>query len=120
MSVEILQKILEILETNFPTKEDTDAYHTGTYTAPAGTTTTITMRISKGWRVRIKHFYADAVADCSYIWYAKGWTVEGNEYEFTRGFNLEQLETIILQITNTGTVDQSIDVFVKGWGRKIG
>jgi len=120
MSVEILQKILEILETNFPTKEDTDAYHAKTYVAPAGATTTITMRVSKGWRVRIKHLYADAAPNCSYVWYAGGWIVEGNEYEFMRGFNLEQLKSIILKITNTGTVDQSIDVFVKGWGRKIG
>jgi len=121
MSVEsLLTRIAEILEANFPTGKDVEVYFTSTETVPANSTFTLTVEVPRNWKVKIKEVYADAAPDCTYEWHLIHWSVVGNEYAFVRGVDMEELQRITLKVTNAGAAAQKVDVYIKGWGRKLG
>jgi hypothetical protein len=120
MSVEnLLARILDILETNFPRSGDEPAYSAATVTIPASSSATITWRISPEWLARIRHLYADAAPRCSYEWTLSGCRVVGNEIRFERVVEVKPGGVIRLVVTNTGTADQDIDILIEGWARRV-
>jgi hypothetical protein len=120
MSVEdLLARILDILEANFPSSSDEPAYSASTITVPASSSATVTWRVPPEWLVKIRHLYADAAPRCSYEWTLSGYTVAGNEIRFERVAEVKPGGLIRLVVANTGTVDQDIDVLVEGWARRV-
>jgi hypothetical protein len=120
MSVEgLLARILDYLDANFPRSSDDTAYVVETYTVPAGSALTVTLRVASEWLVKIRRIYADIAPDCSYLWTLSGMDIRGNEVTFFRTVDLKAGSMITLTITNLGAADQTIDVLIEGWARRV-
>jgi len=115
----LLEAILDYLDANFPRSDDEPAYIAETYLVPAGSALTVSWRVKSEWLAKIKHLYADATPDCTYKWTLSGLAVKGNEINFVKAVEVKAGGLIRLTITNTGAVDQSVDVLIEGWGRRI-
>jgi len=114
-----LKEIRDLLSISYPHPTDIDAFYSDTHTVPAGTTLTLTFQIAGNWRVRLKKLYADAVPNVTYEWSTPQFTVRGNEIEFVRGIDMEQFQTFRLRMTNTGTVDEDVDVLITGFAKRL-
>jgi hypothetical protein len=117
--IRLLREILDYLDTNFPRKDDEPAYASDTILIPAVSSVAITWTVIPEWEARIKHLYADAAPKCTYEWSLVGLTVKGNEITFHRAVMVKAGGKITLVIKNEGTVDQSIDVLIEGWARRV-
>jgi len=115
----LLKELLNYLEANFPRMEDEPAYTAITLTVPASSAVTVTWRIKDEWKAFIKHLYVDAAAGCSYKWSLAGLDADGNEINFYKAVEVNAGGLIVLKVTNTDTVQKSLDVVVEGWARRI-
>jgi len=114
-----LEKVLDYLDTNFPRKDDEPAFFARTYTVPAGSVFTLTVTVAPEWLAKIRHLYADVAPNCTYEWSLVGYVIDGNEITFHRAVEVKAGGIIKLTITNKGTADQSIDVLIEGWARRV-
>jgi len=120
MSVEeLLERILDYLEANFPRSDDEPAFVAMTQTVPAGSEVSMSWIVSANWLAKIKHLYADAAPDCSYEWTMAGLSIGGNEINFTKAVEVKAGGVITVKITNSGVVDQNIDIVIEGWARRV-
>jgi hypothetical protein len=120
MNVErALSEILDYLDANFPRSGDEAAYAAESYTVPAGSALTVVFRVVSEWLVKIKHLYADAAPNCSYLWVLSGLNVRGNEVTFYKAVEVKAGGLITLTVSNSGDLDQAIDVLVEGWARRV-
>jgi hypothetical protein len=115
----LLKELLNYFEANFPRMEDEPAYTAITLTVPASSIVTATWRIKDKWKAFIKHLYVDATAGCSYKWNLAGLDADGNEINFYKAVEVNAGGLIVLKVTNTDTIDKSLDVVVEGWARRI-
>ena len=115
----LLEAVLDYLDANFPRSGDEPAYSADTYTVPAGSALTVSWRVKSEWLAKIKHLYADAAPDCTYEWTLSGLAVKGNEINFVKAVEVKAGGLIRLTIENTGAVDQTVDVLIEGWGRRV-
>jgi hypothetical protein len=116
---ELLARILDYLDANFPRSSDDTAYVAETYTVPSGSSLTVTFRVASEWLVKVRHLYVDAAPNCSYLWTLSGMDIRGNEVTFIRAVELKAGSIITLTVTNTGLFDQTVDVLVEGWARRV-
>ena len=116
---ELLKKILDYLDTNYPRSDDEPAFSTITQTVPGGSAVTITWTVRPEWKAKIKHLYVDAAPDCTYEWTLAGLTIQGNEVTFYRVADVDGGGRIQLVITNTGAADYDLDVLIEGWARRV-
>lgn len=116
---DILLRILNKLELIYPDTMDSDANYIDTITVPATSTATLALTFEAGWRIVVSLLYADAAADCTYVWYYKGKPVTGNEIEFVKRQIFSHPEGITLIVTNSGASSADVDVVVKAFGRLI-
>jgi len=116
--LQILREIRDILKANFPGPTSVEAYYAGTHTCPAGAITTITWEVAVGYKVKVKKLYADAAPDCTYEWLIAGQAVGGNELKFSMYKEVKRPGTIQLKVTNSGAVDEDLDVVIDGWAVK--
>jgi hypothetical protein len=117
--VRLLRNILDYLDTNFPRSDDEPAYASDTITVPAFSIVTITWTVVPEWEARIRHLYADVAPKCTYEWNLTGLTVKGNEITFHRAVVVKAGGKVTLVIRNEGTANQSIDVLIEGWARRV-
>ena len=117
---ETLTKILAILEENYPSPNDLEAHYTDSKDIPASSLLTVKIGVEKGFKVRLKHVYADAMSKCDYLWiFPSGAEIIGNEAEFSMYHTLEGDDIITLMITNNDVIaKEGLDIFVEGYGRK--
>lgn len=115
----LLEQIRDYLDANYPRGDDVQAYAALTQVVPGVSIVTMTWIVKEGWLARIKQLYADAAANCTYVWTIKGLVVNGNEITWTKAVEVKQSTTITLVITNTGIGAQVVDVVIEGWARLI-
>jgi len=120
--IDLLEKLVNIFEENFPRREDDILANAERQTAAGSAITTITWYVVKGYNAYIKKLYVDAVSNVTYKWKVpfKQLEFEGNEIEFVRPLVIPSEKTLVLEMTNTGTTDQNVDILITGWGRKLG
>ena len=113
---ELIQNVMESILENQPRKSS-KRYNTGSSdnTVTAATAMTITFTLADKYVTRLVEAYAALRTNCAYLWNINGKTNELNEIEFIGGLPITA-KTIVLTITNSGTTDQSVPYFLKGWG----
>jgi len=116
---ELEEKLLLVLDAileNQPRKTS-ERYNVGkaVNTVGAGSVMTVTFTLSDLYVTRLAEAYAALRTNCAYSWNINGKTNELNEIEFIGGLPITA-KTIVLTITNSGTTDQSVPYFLKGWG----
>lgn len=118
---EILERILEIFEENFPTPEDEQLYAVETLNVPALSEMTVIWIVERGWIGYLKKLYADAVPETTYEWRIpfRDIVFRGNEIPFYKPLRIPELAEVILKITNESIETQDIDILIVGWARKI-
>lgn len=127
-ATDTFQRILKLLEEIYPAPEDYEANIGETVTVPPFSRVTVTWTLKKGFKYYISKVYVDAAPNCTYQWrfpnliyydYKTSRVFEGNTHEFPRRLVAMPGSDIILQITNTGTATQTLDIIVEMWARRV-
>ena len=113
---ELVRDVLEAILENQPRK-NSERYNVGKSDnkVTAGTAMTITFTLADLYVTRLAEAYAALRSDCAYLWNINGKTNELCEIEFIGGLPITA-KTIVLKITNSGSTDQSVPYYIKGWG----
>ncbi|MBA7467764.1 hypothetical protein ES707_02985 [subsurface metagenome] len=114
---EIASALKRIAE-NYPEIESTRVFACDTDVIAASTSLTVTFLLNwRHFRIKVSELYADARTDFTYQWKFAGNTYDFNEITFDFGMKAveDSYHEITLVIANTGTVDQEVGYYVRGW-----
>lgn len=111
----------------YPQPGDEDNHIGTTQVSVAGTVTTVTYTFLNGYVYYFKKVYIDKLVNITYQWTFLNVVGEnigskvltGNEHDFgSKLIKAAGNTTLTLVITNTGLIDQTLDIVIQSWARR--
>lgn len=118
--MEPIERLIGILEVNFPTAMDKAYALAYTQTVPATSAATMMIKVTEpGWELHVKEIYADHRDNTSYLILCGEQKIEdNNEIAFLKPVVIQKGEAVAIKISNASASSQKYDYHLYGWLRR--